>query len=57
MTGDVEHDLAAIRGYYADRQGCYPDKAGTIVFKDGAAAHPPLPVDEACGHAEPKRNA
>jgi len=33
MTGDVEHDLAAIRSYYAGRQGRHPDKAGTIAFK------------------------
>jgi len=33
MTGDVENDLAAIRTYYADRKGRYPDKAGTIAFK------------------------
>lgn len=33
MTGDVEHDLAAIRAYYADRKGRYPGNAGTITFK------------------------
>lgn len=34
MTGDVEHDLAAIRAYYADRRGRYPQNAGTIAFRE-----------------------
>lgn len=33
MSGDVERDLAAIRAYYADRRGRYPEKAGTIAFR------------------------
>jgi len=32
-TGDVEQDLAALRAFYADRRGIYPELAGEIRFK------------------------
>ncbi|MBL8414442.1 MAG: 1-acyl-sn-glycerol-3-phosphate acyltransferase [Propionivibrio sp.] len=33
LTGDEETDLALFRTYYADKSGCYPEKAGDIRFK------------------------
>ncbi len=33
MTGDVERDLETLRGFYADKQGRFPDQASKIAFK------------------------
>jgi len=33
LSGDEETDLALFRAYYADKTGCYPEKAGDIRFK------------------------
>ena len=37
MSGDVERDLAALRDFYADKQGRRPAQAGQIRFRDAAA--------------------
>lgn len=34
MSGDVEHDLAHLRAYYADKAGLRPQNASAIVFRD-----------------------
>lgn len=36
MTGDEARDLAAIRAYYADKVGRYPERASPIAFRDRA---------------------
>ncbi len=33
LSGNEEADLAMLREYYADKTGCYPEKAGDIRFK------------------------
>ena len=33
MTGDVQRDLALLRGHYADKRGRYPQRASTIAFR------------------------
>lgn len=33
MTGDVERDLETLRGFYADKQGRFPEQASKIAFK------------------------
>lgn len=33
MTGDVEHDLAMLRNYYADKVARYPAQASAIAFR------------------------
>ena len=33
LSGDEERDLAVFREFYADKQACYPEKAGAIHFK------------------------
>lgn len=38
MTGDVEHDLAMLRAYYADKSGLRPDLASRIAFRTDDAA-------------------
>ncbi|NMG42900.1 glycerol acyltransferase [Aromatoleum toluvorans] len=35
LSGDAERDLAAIRDFYAGRQGKHPEKAGEIRFGEG----------------------
>jgi 1-acyl-sn-glycerol-3-phosphate acyltransferase len=33
LSGDVDRDLAAIRAFYADKRGLYPDQASDIEFQ------------------------
>ena len=33
MTGDVEHDLETLRGFYAGKRGRFPEQASKIAFK------------------------
>jgi 1-acyl-sn-glycerol-3-phosphate acyltransferase len=34
MSGDVDRDLAMLRGFYADKTGRFPEKASTITFRE-----------------------
>lgn len=34
MSGDEAKDFDTLRAYYADKQGCYPEKAGEIRFRN-----------------------
>jgi len=33
MTGDVEHDLETLRGFYVGKRGRFPERASKIAFK------------------------